>query len=75
MSAPSKKSTERQLLEERVVKCGHNPQEFSNIGRTALRKKVYELEANIAKAQKEVISNSDNKEAKAVFIKQRSNLW
>jgi hypothetical protein len=43
------KSKERLLLEERVVKCEYNPQEFSNLGRNALKKKVNELET-VAKA-------------------------
>ena len=40
-------SRERELLEERVKKCGLDPNEpeFSNLGRTALRNKVYQLEA------------------------------
>jgi uncharacterized protein (DUF3084 family) len=49
MSAPISK--ERQLLEERIVKCGHHPLEFINLGRNALKKKVHELE--IKKPDKE----------------------
>jgi rubrerythrin len=62
--AISKKSKERQLLEERLVKCRHNPLEFSNLGRNALKKKVHELEVKVTKAPTEVSNiSSDNKEA------------
>ena len=63
----SKKSKERAVLEERLVKYGFDPKypEFSNLGRTALRKKVeeiYKMKKEAVSSNKEAIS-SDNKEA------------
>jgi hypothetical protein len=62
----SKKSRERELLEERVKKCGLDPNEpeFSNLGRTALRNKVYQLEAMVkAKQSNEVKASNDEVKA------------
>ena len=68
--APSKKSKERTVLEEELLNMVSTEYpEFSNLGRTALRKKVEEIykmkkESNIKEAvssNKEAIS--DNKEA------------
>jgi vacuolar-type H+-ATPase subunit I/STV1 len=70
MSVAYKKSKERAVLEERLVKYGFDPKypEFSNLGRTALRKKVEEMKKEAVSSNKEAIpdnkeSISDNKEA------------
>ena len=49
MLVVSKKSKERELLEERIRKCGYNPDDFRNLGRNALKKKTHELEAKSPK--------------------------
>ena len=62
--AISKKSKERELLDERLVKCGYNPQDFSNLARNALKKKVHELEVKVAdNKEAKVAPPNDNKEA------------
>ena len=60
----SKKSRKRELLEEIFKKCGIDPNEpeFSNLGRTALRNKVYQLEAKQSNEVK--ASNDEVKENK-----------
>ena len=45
MSVTLGKSKERLLLEERLVKIGYTLNDFSNLGRNDLKKKVHELEA------------------------------
>ena len=60
------KSQERLQLEQRLVKCGYNHQDFSNLGRNALKKKVHELETvpkeTISVENKEVSDSDENKE-------------
>jgi hypothetical protein len=53
----SKKSKERVILEERLIKYGLNPlaPEFNNLGRLALKKKVKEI------YQLKKVSDSDEK--------------
>ena len=60
------------LLEERLVKCGYDHQEFSNIGRNALKKKVHELET-VAKAQTTSINEEVVSEEKEDQVKAENN--